>query len=266
MLSKKQKDVLDFITNYINGRGYSPSYSEIAEALGLSSKSTVFKHIQSLTERGFIKNIQGKKRTLQVIGNRENLIRLIKDTKSSHTRNGIINSNNNNIDINNTVIAMDNIGNAGDIVNNNNDIVNYNSNNDILNTQRSFIHLYGYVAAGYPIEAIQTDEMIELPEILAENSGKKLFALKVRGDSMIEDMILDGDIIILKECYEVPPNGKIVAAIVNDYEATLKRYYALENGMIKLMPSNPAYKPIIISKSKVKIIGELKGLIRKYGF
>ena len=220
MLSRKQKDVLDFITNYINGRGYSPSYSEIAEALGLSSKSTVFKHIQSLTERGFIKNIPGKKRTLQVIGDRENLIRLIKDTKSSHTRNGIINSNN-NTGINNTVIAMDNIGNAGDIVNNNN-IVNYNSNDDIINTQRSFIHLYGYIAAGYPIEAIQTDEMIELPEILAENSGKKLFALKVRGDSMIEDMILDGDIIILKECYEVPPNGKIVAAIVNDYEATLK--------------------------------------------
>ncbi|MHB1665049.1 MAG: LexA family protein [bacterium] len=266
MLSKKQKDVLDFITNYIDGRGYSPSYSEIADALGLSSKSTVFKHIQSLTERGFIKNIPGKKRALQVIGNRKNLIRLIKDTKNSRTGNGIINGN--NININNTVIAMDNadnIDNAGDIVNNNIDIVNYSSNTDILNAQRSFIHLYGYIAAGYPIEAIQTDEMIELPEILAKHGGKKLFALKVRGDSMIEDMILDGDIIILKECSEVP-NGKIVAAIVNDYEATLKRYYALENGMVKLMPSNPAYKPILISKSKVKIIGELKGLIRKYGF
>ncbi|MHB1680126.1 MAG: LexA family protein [bacterium] len=263
MLSKKQKDVLDFITNYIDSRGYSPSYSEIADALGLSSKSTVFKHIKSLNERGFIKNISGKKRTLQVIGNRENLIRLIKDTKSSHMGNGIINSN---IDINNTVIAMDNIDNTDDIGNNNNiDIVKYSSNADILNTQRSFIHLYGYIAAGYPIEAIQTDEMIELPEILAKHGGKKLFALKVRGDSMIEDMILDGDIIILKECSEVP-NGKIVAAIVNDYEATLKRYYALENGMVKLMPSNPAYKPIIISNSKVKIIGELKGLIRKYGF
>ncbi len=263
MLSKKQKDVLDFITNYIDSRGYSPSYSEIADAFGLSSKSTVFKHIQSLTERGFIKNIPGKKRTLQVIGSRENLIRLIKNTKNCRTGNGIINGN--NININNTVIAMDNIDNAGDIVNNNIDIVNYSSDADILNTQRNFIHLYGYIAAGYPIEAIQTDEMIELPEILAKNSGKKLFALKVRGDSMIEDMILDGDIIILKECNEVP-NGKIVAAIVNDYEATLKRYYALENGMVKLMPSNPAYKPILISKSKVKIIGELKGLIRKYGF
>ncbi len=260
MLSKKQKDVLDFITNYIDVRGYSPSYSEIADALDLSSKSTVFKHIQSLTERGFIKNIPGKKRTLRVIGNRENLIRLIKDTKNSRAGNGIINSN---IDINNTVVAMDNIDNTGDI--GNIDIVKYSSNTDILNTQRSFIHLYGYIAAGYPIEAIQTDEMIELPEILAKHSGKKLFALKVRGDSMIEDMILDDDIIILKECSEVP-NGKIVAAIVNDYEATLKRYYALENDMVKLMPSNPAYKPILISKSKVKIIGELKGLIRKYGF
>ncbi|RZD18754.1 MAG: transcriptional repressor LexA [Candidatus Acididesulfobacter diazotrophicus] len=265
MLSKKQKDVLDFITNYIDGRGYSPSYSEIGDALSLSSKSTVFKHIQSLTERGFIKNIPGKKRTLQVIGNRENLIRLIKDTKNSRTGNGIINSN--NININNTVIAADDIDSAGDIGNNNIAIIKYssNANTDILNMQRNFIHLYGYIAAGYPIEAIQTDEMIELPEILAKNSGKKLFALKVRGDSMIEDMILDGDIIILKECSEVP-NGKIVAAIVNDYEATLKRYYALENSMVKLMPSNPAYKPILISKSKVKIIGELKGLIRKYGF
>ncbi len=240
MLSEKQKNVLDFIEKYFNDKGYSPSYEEIGAALGLSSKSTVFKHIKSLKERGIIDTIPGKKRSIYpfipVIPsfNKNQIpappVSLMKDAKSF---------------------------NAADIKNAYNNI-----NLDLINNT-AHIHLYGYIAAGYPIEAIQIDEFIEVPNNLAGGGSKNIFALKVRGESMIEDMIMDGDIIILKKCREVP-NGKIIAAMIDGYEATLKRYYRLKDGRVKLTPSNPDYKPIILDYDKVKIIGELVGLLRKY--
>ncbi|MCL4427825.1 MAG: hypothetical protein M1276_02355 [Deltaproteobacteria bacterium] len=113
------------------------------------------------------------------------------------------------------------------------------------------------------MEAVQIDETVAVPEGFAGKNTGDIFALKVRGDSMSEDMITDKDIIILKKTGEVS-NGRIVAAIIDGYEATLKRYYKTDGGMVKLMPSNPAFKPIILDENRVKIIGELVGLIRKY--
>ncbi|MCL4322492.1 MAG: transcriptional repressor LexA [Deltaproteobacteria bacterium] len=229
MLSKKQKDVFDFIEKHFNDKGYSPSYEEIGDALGLSSKSTVFKHIKSLKERGFIMTIQGKKRAIYPI-------RFLNKNKTGKVI-PLIRGANGFYDE-----GVENIDNINNI---------------------SRIPLYGYIAAGYPIEAVQIEEFIDAPDSLVGSAGKSVFALKVKGDSMIEDMIMDGDIIILKKCSEVP-NGKIVAAIVDGYEATLKRFYKIMDGKIKLMPSNPNYNPIILDSDKVKIIGELAGLIRKY--
>lgn len=239
MLSKKQKDVFDFIRKYFNDNGYSPSYEEIGEGIGLSSKSTVFKHIKSLKERGLIMAIPGKKRAIYLTNSA-----LFNKNKINKVIPLISGANNFNED------DAENMGNINNI-------------NLDLTANISHIPLYGYIAAGYPIEAIQVEEFIDVPDSLIGAAGKSVFALKVRGDSMIEDMIMDGDIIILKKCGEVP-NGKIVAAIVDGYEATLKRYYELKDGRIKLMPSNPNYNPIILDFDKVKIIGELVGLIRKY--
>ena len=237
MLSKKQKNVLDFIKKYFNDKGYSPSYEEIGAALGLSSKSTVFKHIKSLKERGFIDTIPGKKRSIYLF---------------------IAAFNKNKIPGTTVSLMKDaNSFNAADIKN-----AAHNIDLDSINNTTP-IHLYGYIAAGYPIEAVQIDEFIEVPNSLAGGKSKNIFALKVKGESMIEDMIIDGDIIILKKCREVP-NGKIIAAMLDGYEATLKRYYRLKDGRVKLTPSNPNYKPIILDYDKVKIIGELVGLLRKY--
>lgn len=236
MLSKKQKNVLDFIEKYFNNKGYSPSYEEIGNALGLSSKSTVFKHIKSLKERGVIGTIPGKKRSIYPF---------------------IPTFNKNQIPAPISFIRNTNSFNADDIKN-----ADDNVDSDLINNT-AYIPLYGCIAAGYPIEAIQIDEFIEVPNSLTGGESKNRFALRVKGESMVEDMIKDGDIIILKKCHEVP-NGKIIAAMVDGYEATLKRYYRLKDGKVKLVPSNPNYKPIILDYDKVKIIGELVGLLRKY--
>lgn len=219
MISKKQKAVLDYIGKFISEKGYSPSYSEIGEGMGISSKSTIFKYIKSLKERGFVSDIAGKKRSLF-------LTDVLRETMAENRK-----------------VEYGKVAADGD---------------------NSHIPLLGYIAAGYPVEAVQIEETIAISEDF--RAGKKegdIFALKVRGDSMIEDMIKNGDVIILKKTAEVS-NGKIVAAIIDGYEATLKRYYRVGERQVKLMPSNPLFEPIILDAARVKIIGELTGLIRKY--
>lgn len=208
MLSRRQKEVLDYIKKFIEEREYSPSYQEICDGTGVSSRATVFKHIKSLMERGFLKSIGGKKRSLYLT-------------------------------------AAAGSGNSEE-------------------EPSLLIPLYGYIKAGYPVEAVQMEETVSIPESLALNGGgRKVFALRVSGNSMEGDMIIDKDVIVLKNAEEVP-NGRIVAAIIDGYEATLKRYYRLDGGKVKLMPSNPEYEPIILEAVRVKVIGELVGLLRKY--
>lgn len=231
MISKKQKEVVDFIKKYMSEKGYSPSYAEIGEGLGISSKSTVFKHIKSLKERGFISALDGKKRSLYFTDNFNSGI--YPDSAESP---------------NNSIFNKD---------------LYQSGVSQILDEELQYIPLYGYIQAGYPMEAVQIEETIGIPAGFAGKKNGELFALKVRGDSMEEDLISSGDTIILKKVNDVP-NGRIVAAIVDGYEATLKRYYRLDGGNVKLMPSNPAFKPIILNIDRVKVIGELVGLIRKY--
>lgn len=119
------------------------------------------------------------------------------------------------------------------------------------------IPLAGFIAAGEPIEAIQTDETINIPKDML---AKGVFALRVRGDSMVEDGILDGDYVIIEPCSN-PRNGEIVVALVNRENATLKRFYK-EKDHIRLQPANAAYAPI--RTRKVMIQGRVKGVIRKF--
>ena len=119
------------------------------------------------------------------------------------------------------------------------------------------ISLMGYIIAGKPIEAIRTEETIDVPK---DMTGKGVFALKVRGDSMINDGILDGDYVIIEPCRN-PKNGDIVVALIDRENATLKRYYK-EKDYIRLQPANSAYAPI--KARNVVIQGKVKGVIRKF--
>lgn len=124
--------------------------------------------------------------------------------------------------------------------------------------ERSFeIPLLGIIAAGAPIEAIRTNESITIPR---DMMGPNVFALKVRGDSMVEDGIFDGDYVIIERVSQ-PRQGEIVVALVDNEAVTLKRFY-LENGRVRLQPRNPAYQPFY--PKKVLVQGRVKGLIRKF--
>lgn len=119
------------------------------------------------------------------------------------------------------------------------------------------IPLLGLIAAGYPIEAIKTNETLDIPRDMI---GTNVFALKVRGDSMIDDGILDGDYVIIEKCNH-PKNGDIVVALLNQDNVTLKRYYK-EKNYVRLQPANKKYSSIITKN--IQIQGKVKGVIRKF--
>ncbi|MEK7461032.1 MAG: transcriptional repressor LexA [Patescibacteria group bacterium] len=124
--------------------------------------------------------------------------------------------------------------------------------------ERTFeIPLLGLIAAGAPIEAIRTNETITIPR---DMMGPNVFALKVRGDSMIDDGIFEDDYVIIERVSQ-PRQGEVVVALVDNEAVTLKRYY-LENGRVRLQPRNPAYKPIF--PKKILVQGRVKGVIRKF--
>jgi len=194
-LTKRQKEILDFIDIFIQSHDYAPSYREIAENFNLNSIATVADHLENLEEKGFLTKDSREARSLQLTPRWE---------------------------------------------------------------ERSFeIPLVGSIAAGYPIEAIRTSETIDIPR---DMMGKNVFALKVRGDSMIEDGIYDGDYIIIEQT-DNPRNGDIVVALLENENATLKRFYR-EKGRIRLQPANSNFKPIF--SNKVVVQGRVKGVIRKF--
>jgi repressor LexA len=203
-LTKKQRKTLDFITTFIEQKGYSPSYREIANGLKLNSVATVAQHIDTLVEKGFLEKGSNSARSLIPID----------EVESSINEPGI------------------------------------------------GLPILGLIAAGSPIETIAGHkETLEVPAFMV--GSKNSYVLQVKGQSMIEDGIHDGDYVVVQE-KEVPSNGDTVVALVNDGEATLKRYYK-EKDHIRLQPANSAMEPIIVKPSTpIKIQGVLIGLIRKY--
>lgn len=194
-LTKRQKEILDFIQKYLAIHDYAPSYREIAENFHLGSVATVADHLENLKTKGFLTKDYNEARSLQLTPRWD---------------------------------------------------------------ERTFeIPLMGSIAAGYPIEAIRTNETIDIPR---DMMGKNVFALKVRGDSMIEDGIFDGDYIIIEQT-DNPRNGEIVVALVDNENATLKRFYR-EKDRIRLQPANSNFKPIY--SKKVVVQGRVKGVIRKF--
>ena len=223
MLTKKQKNLLIFINKKIRSSGISPSYEEMKNSLNLKSKSGIHRLISALEERGFVKRLAHKARALEVVKLPENA-----------SANDIFNS------FTPSVIK-------GGL--------------DKSNSNSSKVSVLGSIAAGTPIEAIQHEvDKVALPEDLQKNG--EYFGLKVKGDSMIEAGINDGDTVIIKKT-STADTGQIAVVLIDDQEATLKRIRKKGN-TIALEAANKNYDTKIYASNRIKIQGRLISLYRNF--
>ena len=234
MLTRKQAELLRFIHERLKEAGVPPSFDEMKDALDLRSKSGIHRLITALEERGFIRRLPNRARAIEVI----KLPELVAQGLVSGRSRGFTPS----------VIE----GNLGR--------VRTASEDD--GGRPVAVPVMGRIAAGTPIEAIQTrSHTINMPPDLLSATGEH-FALEVRGDSMIEAGILDGDTALLKRT-DAADTGDIVVALIDDEEATLKRFRR-RGASIALEPANTAYEVRILPPNRVRIQGKLVGLFRKY--
>ena len=223
MLTKKQKNLLIFINKKIRSSGISPSYEEMKNSLNLKSKSGIHRLISALEERGFVKRLAHKARALEVVKLPENA-----------SANDIFNS------FTPSVIK-------GGL--------------DKSKTNSSKVSVLGSIAAGTPIEAIQHEvDKVALPEDLQKNG--EYFGLKVKGDSMIEAGINDGDTVIIKKT-TTADTGQIAVVLIDEQEATLKRIRKKGN-TIALEAANKNYDTKIYASNRIKIQGRLISLYRNF--
>jgi repressor LexA len=198
-LTKRQREILDYLNDFIQQHGYAPSLEEIGRRFGLSSLATVHKHLTNLQEKGFIRRAWNRSRSVEVVP----------------TRSG---------------------GRAVELP------------------------LLGYVAAGAPIEAIPGNETISVPEDFV---GKRdTYVLRVRGDSMVDEHIRDGDFVVVED-RKVAENGEMVVALLRGSDVTLKKLYR-ENGHVRLQPANPALRPLIVAAGDVQVQGVVIAVMRRY--
>lgn len=197
-LTKRQKEILDFIREYRRERGISPTQREICEQFEFRSFGTLQKHIRLLMEKGILVRDWNKRRSL-----------LVADEESA----GL-----------------------------------------------SQLPLLGRIAAGQPIEVLPGSERVPVPEVLTRKGEN--FVLRVKGDSMVDDGIHDGDYVILLR-RETASNGEMVAALVNG-EATLKRLYREPDGKVRLQPANERMAPLLVREDEVRVQGVVVGLMRRY--
>jgi repressor LexA len=199
-LTRRQRQIYDFICQFVEANGYSPSLEEIGAHFELASVATVHKHIQHLVSKGFLRKAWNRSRSLEPVPEES--------------------------------------------------------------SELPDIPILGTVAAGLPIEAIEdSSESIKVPAQMMGRPGET-FALRVRGDSMIEDQICDGDIVIVESRPEAR-NGETVVALVRGDEATLKRFYR-KGGHVRLVPANSSMEPIEVPATDVQIRGIVRGLVRSY--
>ena len=198
-LTKRQREILDYLNEFIEQHGYAPSLEEIGRRFGLSSLATVHKHLTNLQDKGFIRRAWNRSRSVELVP----------------TRMG---------------------GRALDLP------------------------LLGYVAAGAPIEAVVSNETVTVPEDLV--GTRDTYALRVRGNSMIDEQIRDGDLVVVED-RQTAHNGEMVIALLEGAEVTLKKFYR-ENGHIRLHPANDAVAPIIMRADKVQVQGVVVGVMRRY--
>ncbi len=232
-LTRRQKEVLDFLIHFINRNGYSPSFEEMAKGLRLSSLATVHKHLQVLERKGFIHRRYNQSRSVEVIAVpgsvpfEKSQVRL----RSPRSRDeGFQQVQTSDSGLPHSFVRME-------------------------------FPLLGRIAAGQPVEAVPQPESFSLGDFAG--SKGKVYVLRVKGDSMVEDHICDGDYILV-ESVETAQNGEIVVALVGGNDATLKRFFREGNENVRLQPANAQMDPIIVPAAEVRIQGRVIGVLRKY--
>jgi repressor LexA len=201
ILTRRQKEMCDYLEDYIATHGYAPTLEEIGAHFGLSSLATVHKHLSNLERKGLITR-------------KWNLSRAIEITPPQKTARAVE------------------------------------------------LPLLGRVAAGAPIEAIETDDSLTIPEDFVRRPHNA-FALRVQGESMTGEGILDGDFIVVEK-RPTADNGETVVAVING-EATVKRLYHERGGKVRLQPANPQIEPIMVKEKDLEVRGVVVAVLRKYG-
>ena len=230
MLTRKQNELLLFIHQRIKETGVSPSFDEMKAALQLASKSGVHRLITALEERGFIRRLAHRARALEVLKLPESAATAAQSVPRGDLGPNVVRGN-------------------------------FVKGDDDARESTIDIPVLGRIAAGVPISAIQHEtERLPIPADMVR--GGEHFALEVKGDSMIEAGILDGDTVLIRRS-ESANTGDIVVALVDDEEATLKRLRK-KGGSIALEAANPEYETRIFGPDRVKVQGILVGLLRRY--
>src|SRR5579862_6193769 len=204
-LTKRQKEFLEFLSGFLEKRGYSPSYEEIAEGLSLASLATVHKHILALESKHYLKRGFNQSRSLE-------LAPKFYEEQRQHRAPSVE------------------------------------------------VPLLGRIAAGAPVEAFAGQETLSFSDF---TGNPDTYALQVRGESMIEDHICDGDYVLVQRTSEAR-DGDIVVALVDGVETTLKRFYNEPGDRVRLQPANAAMAPIYVARASLSIQGKLLAVLRKY--
>lgn len=200
-LTKRQREILSFLSSYTDENGYAPSFEEIAESFGFTSLATVHEHLSNLERKGYIRRGYNESRSIEIL------------PSDAAPR------------------AVE-------------------------------LPLLGLVAAGLPIEAATTGETVTVPPELLRKSGNH-FVLRVRGSSMIDEQIRDGDYVVVNE-RQSADNGEMVIALLDKSSATVKRYYREKDGRIRLQPANETMEPIYTDERNLLIQGVVVGVLRRY--
>jgi repressor LexA len=237
MLTRKQFELLRFIHERLTEAGVPPSFDEMKDALDLRSKSGIHRLITALEERGFIRRLPNRARAIEVIKLPDSVAHGIGGGRARGFNPSVIEGD----------LGRVRAASAG--------------SEEDDNRRPIAVPVMGRIAAGTPIEAIQTrSHVINMPPDLL--SAGEHFALEVRGDSMIEAGILDGDIALIRKS-DGADTGDIVVALIDDEEATLKRFRR-RGASIALEPANTAYEVRILPPNRVRIQGKMVGLFRRY--
>jgi repressor LexA len=199
-LTKRQKEILDFVSRYLDRKGYAPTIEEIGDHFGLTSLATVHKHLTNLQEKGLIKRAWNRSRALELVPTQ-------------------------------------------------------------VKVQAVELPLLGRVAAGTPIEAIAGTETIFVPEDMI--GKKETYVLQVKGDSMIEEQIRDGDYVIVEDRRSAR-DGEMVIALLEGESVTLKKLYRESGGRVRLQPANARMDPLFVREEDLRIQGVVIGVLRRY--
>jgi repressor LexA len=200
-LTKRQREILSYLTTYSEEYGYAPSFEEIARQFNYNSLATVHEHLSNLERKGYIKRSFNESRAIEIL------------PSDANPR------------------AVD-------------------------------LPLLGLVAAGMPIEAALHNESVSVPDDFVRRGGQH-YVLRVRGNSMIDEQIRDGDFVVIQERRSAD-NGEMVIALIDETSATVKKFYRERDGRIRLQPANETLAPIYVHENDVTIQGIVVGVLRRY--